>query len=77
MDTQDLMDAVSQSNVARARRLLELGVCPDAGAGFTGPLHIAVRDGDCRLVELLLFAGADSRRMDGWGMTPLDYANAS
>jgi hypothetical protein len=77
MTTQDLMDAVSRSDVPRAQRLLAHGVSPNAAPGFTGPLHIAVRDGDCRMVELLLFAGADPLLTDTWGLTALDHANGA
>ena len=43
---------------------------------MTGPLHEAARHGHTRVVEMLLEAGADPRRVDANGRTPLDLAAA-
>ena len=42
----------------------------------TGPLHEAARQGHAQIVEMLLEAGADPRRVDANGRTPLDLAAA-
>jgi ankyrin repeat protein len=42
----------------------------------TGPLHEAARLGHVQIVEMLLEAGADPRRVDAEGRTPLDLAAA-
>jgi len=42
----------------------------------TGPLHEAARQGHVQIVEMLLEAGADPRRVDANGRTPLDLAAA-
>ena len=44
---------------------------PPAG---TTPLHLAARDGNSRIVELLLAAGADVAARDASGSTPLEQA---
>ena len=43
----------------------------------TGPLHEAARRGHLEVVNLLLEAGADPRREDATGRTPLDLAVAA
>ena len=42
----------------------------------TGPLHEAARQGHLQIVEMLLDAGANPRRPDAKGRTPLDLAAA-
>lgn len=42
----------------------------------TGPLHEAARHGHLQIVEMLLEAGADPRRLDATSRTPLDLAAA-
>ncbi|MGH8465371.1 MAG: hypothetical protein ACRER5_14595, partial [Pseudomonas sp.] len=75
---QSLLAAVSQSDVERTHALLRSGISPnDFPPDLTGPLHLAVRMDDCRLVEMLLFAGADPDRMDGSGRSALDYAHGA
>ena len=68
-----LADAVRNDDAARTRELLAAGVDPDGydDAG-DAPLHIAARQNNLQLIEILLDAGADiDRPRTGAGDTPL------
>ncbi|KAL0963443.1 hypothetical protein UPYG_G00306470 [Umbra pygmaea] len=57
-------------------RLLQSGADVQAGCGRDTPLHVAVRGGGVRLVELLMDYGADGCCRNSDGKTPLELASA-
>ena len=78
MDIHDLIAAVRCSDLPRARQLLAAGTDPNADHNFSkGPLHLAAEAQNCELIELLLFAGANTSRRDVYGLTPLDYSDVA
>merc|ERR1712139_755457 len=41
---------------------------------FTYPLHVAAKDNDTEMIQLLLFRDADPKQLDSKGRTPLQVA---
>ncbi len=76
-----LHHAVQFGNVAAIRGLLALGANPNAASrgGFT-PLHLALRTGfglpNATVAQILLKGGADPKRRNHDGQTPLDLLRA-
>ncbi len=64
-----LSNAIKNKNLSEVKRLLELGVDPNA----KGALHTAANRGSTEIVELLLEHGAQINRLEG-EKTPLFYA---
>ncbi|XP_062313096.1 ankyrin repeat and SOCS box protein 11 [Osmerus eperlanus] len=58
-------------------RLLYLGADVQLGCGPDSPLHVAVREGGVRVVELLMDYGADGSCRNADRKTPLDLAAAN
>lgn len=73
---EELMDAVKEDNLIRARNLLNMGAKPDIKENTTSntPLFAAVKNGNAEMVALLLSRGADPRQLDENGLTPLHKA---
>jgi uncharacterized protein len=70
-----LHSAVNAKHRDTASLLLALGASPNAvqRGGFTA-LHMAARDGDEAIVDMLLLRGADATRKSDDGKTPIDLA---
>jgi uncharacterized protein len=70
-----LHSAVAAKHRDTASLLLALGASPNnvQRGGFTA-LHIAARDGDEAIVDMLLLRGADATRRSDDGKTPIDLA---
>jgi len=69
-----LMEAVRQDNLELAQVLLDAGAVPNIkGRGYT-PLGLAAKNGNVRLVEMLLRADADPDRKSDDGDTPMHGA---
>ncbi|KAH0489651.1 hypothetical protein TgHK011_010069 [Trichoderma gracile] len=68
--------AVSGGDPGIFGRLLRAGATIDAVTKFSSqtPLHIAVRNGDRRMVQILLENGADTKPLNRLEFTPLQYA---
>ncbi|KAL7811573.1 ankyrin repeat-containing domain protein [Trichoderma gracile] len=68
--------AVSGGDPGIFGRLLRAGATIDAVTKFSSqtPLHIAVRNGDRRMVQILLEKGADTKPLNRLEFTPLQYA---
>ncbi|KAI4896202.1 hypothetical protein NFI96_026428 [Prochilodus magdalenae] len=69
-----LYSACETRSTECVQKLLILGADVHCGRGLDTPLHAAVRAGGVQEVELLLEHGADGRRRNSEGKTPLDLA---
>src|SRR5919199_4076422 len=75
VETQALMRAVDEGDVARVRVLLAAGADPNAAAEYgETALMRAVSKGDLEVVEVLLDAGGDVHAKSENGFTPLFMA---
>ena len=65
----------AKQGVKALQKIIEAGVDFSAvGKDGVGALHQAARDGDCRMVSLLLQMGADAHAKDSSGSTTLHHA---
>jgi hypothetical protein len=72
-------DCVEKRDIERCRVLLEEGhpIKEKVGGDQSTALHIAARNDDKAMVELLLLHGADPGWTDVYGQRPLDYTFTS
>jgi len=66
--------AVMNNDKAVVRQLLKVGADPDKDSGGWTPLHVAARNGDVDLVQLLIEQGVVKHAQDGGGCTSLHIA---
>src|SRR5262245_33633015 len=67
-----LVAAVKKADIATVRRLIQQGTAVNvAGADGSTALHWAVESDDTEMTRLLLRAGADAKRANRYGITPL------
>lgn len=71
----EVMLSIVAGNIELCRRLLESGYDVN-GADYDDrtPCHLAVSEGHCDIVSLLIGSGCDLTRRDRWGQTILDEA---
>ena len=74
-EPQDTLEALSQRfECDSPRLLLEPRLVESSSARLDTPLHMAVRRGSAKIVQLLLQHGADCNARDAQRMTPLAHA---
>jgi ankyrin repeat protein len=66
--------AISRGHSNILRRLLDSGASIGAVVDSQTPLHIAVRHGRAGMIQILLRRGADTKPLNNFGFTPLQYA---
>jgi ankyrin repeat protein len=83
-ETDAFQSAVAKKDAAAVRRLIARGVKPDfnfdevtRGRSGESPLTMAIGRGHLEIARILLEAGADARRRDGFDQSPLDRARTA
>ncbi len=75
----EIHDTIQSGDPARVAALIQKdsGLLKQKNADGDQPLHLAAKQGDAGMIELLLNAGADVNARGARGWTPLHYAGAS
>ncbi len=69
---QELQVAAGNGNVSKVKSLLARGADPNHPEYY--PLHDTCENGHLEIVKALVEAGADTKRWDGLGRSPVHYA---
>lgn len=82
MSGKVLAEAIETGNISLVRDLLGQGIdlnvlSRDFGGKGRTPLHLAVKEGQLEIADLLLFKGSDIYKCDGEGIPPINLARSS